>query len=192
MEEEIRKAIEVLRRGGTLLYPTDTIWGVGCDATNDTAVEKILQLKKRNNPDQEAPKSFIVLVSDIGMLNRFIKEVPAVAWDLIEVSDSPLTIIYEGARGIAKNVLATNGSLGVRIVKDLFCERLIHKFGKPIVSTSANLSGQAAPQHFYDIADEIKQGVEYVVNWRQDDTTPQKASSIIKIKTNGEFQIIRK
>ena len=187
MEEEIRKAVEVLRAGGTILYPTDTIWGIGCDATNEKAVEKIYSIKKR-----EESKSLIVLVGDDGMMNRFVKDVPAQAWDLIDVSDTPITIIYDAGRGFAKNVLADDGSIAVRLVKDDFCQQLIHKFGKPIVSTSANLSGESSPQLYDEISEEIKSQVDYVANWRRDDFTKAKPSSIIKLKSNGEFQIIRK
>ena len=187
MEEEIRKALEVLRTGGTILYPTDTIWGIGCDATNEKAVEKIFAIKQR----QES-KSLIILVSDDGMLNRFVKNIPALAWDLMEVTETPLTIIYDGGRGLAKNVFAEDGSIGVRKVSDDFCQRLIHKFGKPIVSTSANITGEPAPQNFSEIKGEIKQSVDYIVNWKQNEIANAKASSIIKLKENGEIKIIRK
>ncbi|MBI4931438.1 MAG: Sua5/YciO/YrdC/YwlC family protein [Bacteroidetes bacterium] len=215
MDEEIKKAIDVLRTGGTILYPTDTIWGIGCDATNEKAVEKVIAIKERK---EEAPalkgeiqmnennlsglplergartggKSFVVLVSDEGMLNRFVKDVPAQAWDLIEVSDTPLTIIYDSGRGFAKNILAEDGSIGVRIVKDDFCQRLIHKFGKPLVSTSANISGTEAPQNYDEISEGIKSKIDYIANWRQDDFSKSKPSSIIKLKMNGEFLIVRK
>ncbi len=163
-ESDIQKCLEVLRTGGTILYPTDTIWGIGCDATNEKAVEKIYALKKRSES-----KSLIVLVSDDGMLNRFVKNIPALAWDLIDMADKPLTIIYDAAKGIAKNVLAEDGSIAVRKTSDEFCQRLIHKFGKPIVSTSANISGENAPKNFSEVSDEIKKTVDYIVNWRQDD-----------------------
>ena len=187
MEEENKKALEILRAGGTILYPTDTIWGIGCDATNEKSVEKIFEIKKR----QES-KSLIVLVSDDGMLNRFVKNIPALAWDLMEVTDNPLTIIYDEGRALAKNIFAEDGSIGVRKVSDEFCQRLIHKFGKPIVSTSANISGHVSPQSFYEIQDEIKQSVDYIVKWKQDDWQKAKPSTIIKLKENGEFKIIRK
>ena len=187
MEQEIGHTLEVLRKGGIILYPTDSIWGIGCDATNETAVKKVFQIKQR-----EESKSLIVLVSDDGMLNRFIKDVPAQAWDLIEVSDRPITIIYDAGRGFAKNIPAEDGSIGVRIVKDDFCRKLIYKFGKPIVSTSANISGTDAPKNYSEISSEIISQVDYVVNWKQDEITNAKASSIIKLKTNGEIQIIRK
>ena len=179
--------MQILQEGGTILYPTDTIWGIGCDATNEKAIEKVFKIKKR-----EQSKSLIVLVSDNGMLNRFVKEVPVQAWYLVEVSDTPLTIIYDSARGLAKNVLADDGSMGVRMVRDEFCQRLIHKFGKPIVSTSANVSGEPAPHLYDEISEEIKSKVDYIVNWRQDDFSEAKPSSIIKIRENGEFSIIRK
>ena len=195
MEQEIRNALEILRNGGTILCPTDTIWGIGCDATNEKAVEKVFQIKKR-----EESKSMIALVCDEGMLNRFVKDVPGQAWDLIEVSDpeknngsgTPITIIYDAGREFAKNVFAEDGSIGVRIVKDDFCRKLIYKFGKPIISTSANISGTNAPKNFSEISSEIISQVDYVVNWRQDETTNAKVSSIIKLKANGEFSIIRK
>jgi len=186
-DTDIQKCLEALRSGGTILYPTDTIWGIGCDATNEKAVEKVFQIKQR-----EESKSLIVLTSDDGMLNRFVKDVSELAWDLIEASDTPITIIYDAGRGLAKNVLADDGSIGVRMVRDEFCRKLIYKFGKPIVSTSANISGTEAPQNYNEISSEIISRMDYVVNWRQDETTNAKASSIIKLKSNGEFQIIRK
>ncbi len=186
-DQEITNALKTLREGGTILYPTDTVWGVGCDATNELVVEKVLQIKQR-----EESKSMIILVSDVGMLNRFVKEIPALAWDLIEMSEKPITIIYDSPRGLAKNVLAADGSVGIRIVKDDFCQRMIHKFGKPIVSTSANFSGEPTPENFDAVAEEIKNKVDLVVDWRQDDISKTKPSSIIKLKTNGEFVIIRK
>jgi len=194
MEQEIQNALKVLRSGGTILYPTDTIWGIGCDATNEKAVEKVFTIKQRTGT-----KSLIVLVSDDGMLNRFVKEVPEMAWDLIGLNNTeddheeqkPLTIIYDAGRGFAKNVPAEDGSIAVRMVKDNFCQRMIHKFGRPIVSTSANISGTPSPQNFPEIADEIIKSVNYVVNWRQNETINPKPSSIIRLKENGEFQIIR-
>lgn len=196
MEQEIQNALKILRSGGTLLYPTDTIWGIGCDATNEKSVEKILSVKKRTEA-----KSLIALVSDDGMLNRFVKEVPELAWDLLSLNDEqgddsetnkPITIIYDAARGLAKNVLAEDGSIGIRMIKDPFCNRLIHKFGKPIVSTSANISGMPAPKNFSEISDEIIKSVDYVVNWRQNENNNVLPSSIIKLKANGEFIIVRK
>lgn len=186
MKKEINNAVSVLQDGGIILCPTDTIWGIGCDATNEKAVKKICIIKQR-----QAMKGFIILVSDEKMLLRFAKEVPALAFDLIESNDAPLTIIYDSGRGLAKNVLADDGSIAVRLVKDEFCQRLIHKFGKPIVSTSANIGGESPPKNFSDISDEIKEKVDYVINYRQNERKENQPSGIIKLKANGEFQIIR-
>lgn len=185
MEQEIQHSLDVLRKGGTLLYPTDTIWGMGCDATNEKAVDKIFQIKKR-----EGTKSLIILVNDERMLNKYVKEVPDIAHELIEQSESPLTIIYEEGINLAKNVLADDGSIGVRIPKDEFCNKLIYKFGRPIVSTSANLSGQNTPGSFSEISSGILSSVDHIVNLKQKGSG--KASSIIKLRKNGEITIIRK
>ena len=187
IEQEIQNALNILRAGGTILYPSDTLWGIGCDAVNKNAVEKVFQIKQRIES-----KGLIVLVSDEGMLNRFVKNIPAIAWDLLEAADTPFTIIYDEPRGIANNILAEDGSVGIRIVKDEFCKKLIYKFGKPIVSTSANISGAKAPKKYDDISNEIKNQVDYIVNWRQNEFNNAYPSSIIKLKSNGEFQIIRK
>ncbi|TAL62973.1 MAG: Sua5/YciO/YrdC/YwlC family protein [Bacteroidetes bacterium] len=218
-EQEIDNALKVLRNGGTILYPTDTIWGIGCDATSEKAVEKVLEIKKRTaaiptqkgedganrslqGRGQAGNKSFIALVSDPGMLNRFVKEVPEMAWDLMDTSSpekddepaKPLTIIYDAARGLAKNVLAKDGSIGIRLVKreaNEFCHRLIHKFGKPIVSTSANISGSPSPKDFSEIAEDIISNVGLVVHLHTPYSILHIPSSIIKLKANGEFKIIR-
>ncbi len=186
-KEDIETSIKVLRAGGVILYPTDTVWGIGCDATNKEAVEKIFEIKKR-----EGSKSLIALASDAGMLNRFVKDIPAQAWDLMEVSDSPLTIVYDSPRGLAANVLADDGSMALRIPDDEFCKRLIHRLGKPLISTSANKSGEPAPLCFNEINNEIKTAVDHVVRWRQNDTAPGRPSAIIKLRSNGEVTIIRK
>lgn len=187
MVEEINKCIEVLKSGGTILYPTDTIWGIGCDATNKNAVEKIFKIKQR-----EESKTFIVLVDRIEMLNKYIKEVPAIAWDLIETTDTPLTIIYDGAINLAPNAIAEDGSIAIRITSDEFCKKLIYRLGKPIVSTSANTSGESTPQNFMEVNPYILKAVDHVVEWRQNDLSKSIPSSIIRIKENGEFKIIRK
>lgn len=184
--EEVNKALEVLKSGGLLLYPTDTIWGIGCDATNKEAVDKIFKLKKR-----EEIKSMIVLVDLEQKLNRYLKEVPEIAWDLIENSDKPLTIIYPDATGLASNLIHEDGSIAIRVVKDEFCNKLINRFGKPIVSTSANISGEATPETFKDISASILHGVDYVVNLRQNESGIVKPSTIIKLAMNGEIKIIR-
>ena len=186
MENDITKALEVLRGGGILLYPTDTVWGLGCDAGNEKAIAKLFQLKKRAES-----KSLIVLVADENQLLRCVKDVPEIAWDLIENTDRPLTIIYDSVNGLAPSVKAEDGSAGIRIVKDEFCEKLIRKFGKPIVSTSANISGEPTPSTFAEIKNEIKLQVDYVVSWRQDDNKKSQPSVIIKLALNGEFKIIR-
>ena len=187
MEAELKNALAVLHKGGTILYPTDTVWGLGCDARSKDAVNKIFKIKQRAEY-----KSMVVLVCDEKMLNRYVKEVPAVAWDLIEAAEEPITIIYPEGRGLAQNIIAADDSVGIRIVKDDFCRDLIHKFGKPIVSTSANISGEKAPASFSDISNEIINKVDYIVNWRQNETNNIKPSTIIKVGMNGEIKIFRK
>ncbi len=186
-DDELKRAVAVLKEGGTILYPTDTIWGIGCDATNATAVEKIVNLKKRNEN-----KSLIVLVDDESRLQRFVKDVPSNAWDLIEFSDRPLTIIYPKGAGLPPCVLAADGSVAIRIVKDEFCKQLIRKLNKPIVSTSANISSQAAPANYIDIGDEVLQGVDYVVNLRQNEKNNVLPSVILKLELDGKIKFIRK
>ena len=187
MEEEIKNAIEVLRKGGTILYPTDTVWGIGCDARNKDAVAKVFEIKQRAHY-----KSMVVLVSNEEMINRYVKEVPEVAWELIESSDEPLTIIFPGGRMLADSIIAADGSVGIRLVKDEFCNTLIHKFGKPLVSTSANISGESAPFSFSEIKLDVLNKVDYIVNLRQTEINNTKPSTIIKISLNGEIKIIRK
>ena len=146
MTNEIQKCIQVLKAGGIILYPTDTVWGIGCDATNEDAVKKVYQLKQRDDA-----KSLIILVANDAMLNKHVKEVPELAWDLIDISNSPTTIIYEGAQNLAKNVIAQNGSIAIRMVKDNFCHQLVYNYRKPIVSTSANISNSPTPLSFNEI-----------------------------------------
>lgn len=186
MEEDIKKALEILKNGGIILYPTDTIWGLGCDATNETAVERIYQIKQRS--DQ---KSMLVLLDNPAKIPTYVNEMPDVAWDLIELSNKPLTIIYSDAKNLAKNLIADDGSIGIRISNDEFNQKLIQRFRKPIVSTSANLSGSTSPQNFNEINQEIIDSVDYVVKWKQDDFTKANPSSIIKLANNGEIKIIR-
>src|SRR6185436_15905446 len=149
IKEEAKKAVEILKAGGTILYPTDTIWGIGCDATNETAVKKIFEIKKR-----EESKSLIVLIDAAEKLNKYVKDVPAVAWDLVEFSEKPLTIVYAGAVNMAKNLLSNDGTVAIRVVKNDFCVELLRKFGKPVVSTSANISGEETPLSFNGISRE--------------------------------------
>jgi L-threonylcarbamoyladenylate synthase len=186
MEPDIQKALEILRAGGVILYPTDTVWGVGCDATNEEAVSKIFKIKKRSEA-----KSLIVLVGNENQLSRYVKDIPEVAWELMENTERPLTIIYDTVTGLAPSVIANDGSVGIRIVKDEFCQNLIKKLGKPIVSTSANISNEPSPSNFDEIADELKEQVDYVVNWRQEEIKKNQPSVIIKLALNGEFKIIR-
>ena len=185
--EDLIKAVEVLRAGGVILYPTDTIWGIGCDATNPAAVKRIYEIKQRQDT-----KSMLVLMENPNLLNSYIAEVPEIAWDLIEVADSPLTIIYPGAKNLAANLMAPDGSVGIRITNEAFTQQLIQRFRKPVVSTSANLSGQKSPQNFSEISDEIKKSVDYIVTFRQDDLTRSTPSGIIKLGVGGQIEIIRK
>ncbi|MGV8092046.1 MAG: L-threonylcarbamoyladenylate synthase [Mangrovibacterium sp.] len=187
MEEDLKKALEVLRNGGIILYPTDTIWGLGCDATNEEAVAKIYNIKKRSDS-----KSMLVLMENINLLERYVEEVPAIAYDLIEITDKPMTIIYPGARNLAGNLIAQDGTIGIRITRENFTRQLIQRFRKPIVSTSANISGEPSPAIFEDISAEIKAAADYVVSYRQDDSTPASPSSIIKLGVGGEIEILRK
>jgi len=186
MHNDIKRALEVLHTGGIILYPTDTIWGIGCDATNEQAVERIYQIKKR-----EDSKSMLVLMENINFLSRYVEEVPEIAYDLIEVSDKPLTIIYPGAKNLAKNLIARDGSVGIRLTNEDFTRQLIQRFRKPIVSTSANLSGTTSPVSFDDIGSEIRDAVDYVVEYRQNDLTSATPSSIIKLGVGGEIEILR-
>jgi L-threonylcarbamoyladenylate synthase len=187
MELDIKQALQTLKNGGVILYPTDTIWGIGCDATNVEAVKRIYTIKQRLDS-----KSMLVLLDNPSYLSFYINEVPEIAYELIEVADKPLTIIYPGAKNLASNLIASDGSIGIRIPNDDFCKPLISRLRKPIVSTSANISGQPSPAIFSDISQEIIDAVDYVVTWRQNDYTKSQPSSIIKLGTKGEIEIIRK
>jgi L-threonylcarbamoyladenylate synthase len=184
---EIKKMVEVLRSGGLILYPTDTVWGIGCDATNEEAVKKVFELKKR-----EDSKSLIVLVDSVDRLSAYVDDVPDVAWDLAEVSDTPLTIIYPTGKNLAKNVMAEDGSVGIRVTNEEFSKALCYAFRKPIISTSANISGNPTRENFYQIEDEIKNGVDYVAEARRDEDEKKSPSSIIKFEKNGTFAVLRK
>lgn len=186
MNEDIKKAFDVLVDGGLILYPTDTIWGIGCDATNEEAVRKVYELKKRTDS-----KALIVMLDSSAKLDYYVENVPDIALDLIDLSDKPLTIIYDKARNVAPNLVAEDGSLGIRITNEKFSQALCQRFRKALVSTSANVSGEPAPANFNEISEEIKNGVDYIVNYRQDDTTKSKASGIIKLGQSGEVKIIR-
>lgn len=183
---DISNAIEVLRSGGIILYPTDTIWGIGCDATNLEAIEKIYKLKQRAEKN-----GLIILVDDSGRIPSFVNEIPEIAWDLIELADKPLTIIFPKAKNLPKNLVANDGSVGIRVVNHEFCKRLIQRFGKPIVSTSANLSGQPFPKKYTEINSIILDGVDHVVPKIYDNPISPKPSSIIQLGLGGTIKIIR-
>ena len=184
--DDIRQAVEVMNRGGVILYPTDTIWGIGCDATNEEAVRRVFEIKRRNDA-----KALITLVDSEPKIQFYVKEVPDVAWDLIELSEKPLTIIYDGARNLAPNLLAEDGSAGIRLTKEEFSRNLCMRMKRAIVSTSANISGEPSPKNFADISDEIKQAVDYICTSRRDEKQNPPASSIIKLGAGGEVKVIR-
>ena len=187
MEEDIKQAVEVMRRGGVILYPTDTIWGIGCDATNEEAVRRVYDIKRRDDS-----KALICLVDSADRMQRYVGDVPTVAWDLVELSERPLTLILDGACNLAPNLIAEDGSVGIRVTHEEFSRQLCYRFQKAIVSTSANVSGEPSPACFADISDEIKQAVDYVVQSRQREKTKASPSSIIKLGRDGEVTIIRK
>lgn len=184
--DDIKHACEVMRAGGVILYPTDTVWGIGCDATNREAVRRVYEIKRR-----EDTKSMLVLVDSDAKVDLYVREVPAVAWDLIELSTKPLTIIYDGAKNLAENLVAPDGSIGIRVTAEEFSKQLCYRFRKAIVSTSANISGEPTPKSFSEISEEIKSAVDYVVSYRQREKGSAKPSSIIKIDVKGNIQIIR-
>lgn len=186
MEEDIKKCIEVLRNGGLILYPTDTVWGIGCDATNAEAVAKVYALKRRDDS-----KSLIVLFDTVQRIQGYVERMPDVAYDMMDLTDKPLTLIIDGAKNMAKNIIATDGSVGVRVTNENFSHELCARFRKPLVSTSANISGQPSAAIYSEISEDIINGVDYVVKYRQDDTTKKKPSSIIKIDNSGLVKIIR-
>ena len=186
MNDDLLKALETLQNGGVILYPTDTIWGIGCDATNADAVKKIYQLKKR-----EDSKSMLVLMENVNLLERYVEEVPEIAYDLIELTEKPMTIIYPAAKNLAANLIAEDGSIGIRITTEEFTRRLIQRFKKPIVSTSANISGEKSPANFSEISQQVIKAVDYVVEYRQDEFEPASPSSIVKLGVGGEIQILR-
>lgn len=186
MIDDIKAALAVLQKGGVILYPTDTIWGLGCDASNEEAVKRIYNIKNRIDS-----KSMLVLMENAALLERYVDEVPEIAYDLIELSDKPLTIIYDGAKNLAKNLIAEDGSIGIRLTTEAFSSDLIRRFKRPIVSTSANISGKPSPACFDEIDQEIIDAVDYVVKYRQDDTQKAVPSSIMKLGRGGEIKIIR-
>jgi L-threonylcarbamoyladenylate synthase len=185
-EIEVERALEVLRRGEVILYPTDTIWGIGCDATIEEAVKRIYEIKKR-----EDSKSMIILVADERDILQYVAAPDLAVFDFIEEQTRPTTIIFEGAVGLADNLVAEDGSVAIRIVRDEFCRHLIKRLRKPIVSTSANISGEPSPKNFSEVSDEIKTAVDHVAKWRQEDTTIAQPSQIIKWNNDGTYKVIR-
>ena len=175
-----------MREGGVILYPTDTIWGIGCDATNEDAVRRVYEIKQRQDS-----KAMLVLVDSSVKVDFYVQDVPEVAWDLIDLADKPLTIIYSGARNLAANLLAEDGSVGIRVTNEGFSKRLCQQFRKAVVSTSANISGQPSPRNFSEISEEVKSAVDYIVGYRQEEMSNPKPSSIIKLDKGGVIKIIR-
>ena len=186
IREEIRKACEVLQKGGVILYPTDTVWGIGCDATNEEAVKRVYEIKRRADS-----KAMLVLVDSDVKVDFYVKDVPEVAWDLIQYATKPLTVIYDDARNLAPNLIGEDGSVGIRVTSEEFSKQLCYRFRKAIVSTSANISGEPSPASFNEIQDEIKQAVDYIVEYRQDEPAGAKPSSILKLGRGGVIKIIR-
>lgn len=188
MKEDIEKAIEVLKNGGVILYPTDTVWGLGCDATNETAVAKIFEIKGRDKN-----KSLILLLDEETKLNKYVHDVPSAAWDILEVTDKPITIVYPKGVNLAKSVCSEeDGSVAIRITSNEFCKQLIRKFNKPIVSTSANFSGEPTPVNYREINPDLIAKVDYTVKFRQQENVNATPSSIIKVGAKGEVKVIRK
>ncbi len=185
-KEDIRRAIEVMNQGGIILYPTDTIWGLGCDATNAEAVKRIYEIKQRTDA-----KALISLVDSETKVQFYVREVPEVAWDVMELSEKPMTVVFDGGRNLAPNLLAEDGSVAIRITKEAFSKELCMRMKRAVVSTSANISGQPAPRCFAEISEEIKKAVDYICTSRQDEPPTQTASSIIKLGAGGEVTIIR-
>lgn len=198
MKEEIQKAVEVLRKGGVILYPTDTVWGIGCDATDPEAVARVYEIKRRQDS-----KSLVLLASDMDMVCRYVKEVPEMAVQLVEVNDRPMTIIYPGAvaggpedkasKGcLAYNTVAEDGSVGIRVPMMEFCTQLVSRLGRPLVSTSANISGEATPKNFAEISEDIKSVVDHIVDPSLEKGATGQSSSIIKVGLDYSIEIIRK
>ena len=186
LDEEVQRAVEVLKKGGIILYPTDTVWGIGCDATNGEAVDKIYKLKQSHDK-----KGMLILVDAIDNVARYVKKVPEVAWQLFEVADKPLTLILPGACGVADNLVPEEKTIGIRVPDHEFCKKLIHRLGRPLVSTSANVSGQPTPMSTSEISREISDGVDMIVNPEFEGRPTRRASSIIMVGDGGEIKIIR-
>lgn len=187
INKQIKEAVEVMRAGGVILYPTDTVWGIGCDSTNAEAVNKVYEIKRRVET-----KALIVLVDSIARVQGYVSEFPDVAWELLDVAENPLTVIYSGAKNFAPNLISDDGSVGMRITNEFFSQRLCQMMRVPVVSTSANISGDPTPQNFTEISQEVIDAVDFVVDYRREDTKKSQPSSIIKLGSSGQIQIIRK
>lgn len=185
-EDDIKKAVEVMKKGGVILYPTDTVWGIGCDATNADAVAKVYAIKHRDDS-----KALICLVDSDARIQRYVRNVPEVAWDVLELAEKPTTVILDNAVNLAPNLIAKDGSIAMRITREPFSKELCYRFQKPIVSTSANISGEPAAQNYCDISEELINAVDYVCWSRRQEHKPHTPSSIIKLSENGEVKIIR-
>ena len=187
LRDEVAKALKVVQDGGIILYPTDTIWGIGCDATNTDAIKKIYQLKQRDEA-----KSMIILLDTENRLESYIKEVPPVAYELIEYAENPLTLVMPGAKNISPAIISEDGSVGIRVARHDFCQQLIQRLRKPLVSTSANISGKPSPQNFGQIDQEIIDGVDYVIDLEQYSAELKKPSTIMRLQPDGRFEFIRR
>lgn len=186
MQDNIQNTINALKKGDVILHKTDTIWGLACDATNEKAIEKIIKIKKR-----PADKSFILLISDITQLNIYVEKIPDIAWDLVEFAEKPLTVIYPKGKNLPSSVMASDGSIAIRVVKDKMCRDLIYKFGRAIISTSANISGEKSPISFKEIKQEIKDEVDYIEQFVGQESISEP-STIVQLGLNGDFKFIRK
>ena len=183
---DLESCLRTLRDGGLILYPTDTIWGIGCDATSDEAVRRVYALKQRADH-----KAMLTLVDSTSRIGSYVDTIPDIAWDLVELSKRPLTIIYPRARNLAPSLLGPDGSIGIRVTRERFSHALCERFRRPIVSTSANLSGEASPKCFNEISDEVIRGVDYVVHYRRTDLTPARPSGILLLGADGTIKVIR-
>lgn len=183
---DLESCLRTLRNGGLILYPTDTIWGIGCDATSDEAVRRVYALKQRADH-----KAMLTLVDSTSRIGSYVDTIPDIAWDLVELSERPLTIIYPRARNLAPSLLGPDGSIGIRVTRERFTHALCERFRRPIVSTSANLSGEASPKCFNEISDEVIRGVDYVVHYRRTDLTPARPSGILLLGADGTIKVIR-
>ncbi|MDR2471953.1 MAG: threonylcarbamoyl-AMP synthase [Tannerella sp.] len=183
---DINQALETLKKGGIILYPTDTVWGIGCDATNDAAVRRIYALKQRVDT-----KAMLVLTDSVARLETYVSDVPEIAYDLLDAAVNPLTIIYPKGRNLAPSLYAADGSVGIRVTNEEFSQTLCYRFRKPIVSTSANISGRPSPSNFSEISEEIRSGVDYICSYRRDDTSKCASSEIIRLGAGNQVEIIR-